>query len=347
MRKNKILIICDASGGGIYEYAKPLFIKIKDKVNAKFLARNNENFFHRLNYYKSIISEILFGNYTVIDIQQLIWPLHVLIILLREIKGFKLVFDAHEEPWTIHTKLRPMLIRSLIFNTSDKLVTHSQNNERILKSLRYKNVIYAPIATNLEQLHFFNIDKARKKLDWKDKYYVLSFGWITYNKGIDILLKAVPLVTKEVSGVKFVISGKVFDDWKPYQKIIDSLKLKNFIIRNEEFMPWEKVSQFFSASDIVVMPYREANNSSVPSVAYFFKKPIVATDDGAFREMIHNNKNGILVKRENIEELADAIVKLLKNKKLRLEYGRRGYKLLNTQFSWKLITDVYLNKVFK
>ncbi len=346
MRQKKILMICDASGGGIYEYAKPLYLKIKDRINIKFLDRKNEKFTHKLGFYIEIIKEILFGNYTAVDIQQLIWPMHLIIVALREIKSFELIFEAHEEPWTIHTIYRPMFIRKLIYETSDKLVTHSKRNKKLLEGLGHEVTAYTPIATNLEQLKLFDKNLARKKLGWKDKYYVLFFGWITYNKGLDILLKSVPLVNKEIKGVKFVISGKTFDGWKLYQKIIDKLKLKNSIIRNAEFLPWDTVSQMFSASDLVAMPYREANNSSVPSVAYFFKKPIVATNDGTFKEMIHQNKNGILIEKESIIELANAIVKILKNEKLRTAYGEYGYKLLNTQFSWKFITDQYLKKVF-
>jgi glycosyltransferase involved in cell wall biosynthesis len=77
----------------------------------------------------------------------------------------------------------------------------------------------------------------------------------------------------------------------------------------------------------------------VISSAYGFKKPVVATDVGSIPEIVDDGVTGFIVPPKNPEALAEAIIKLLKDEKLRKQMGENAYKKLKTDLSWDNIAE--------
>jgi len=71
--------------------------------------------------------------------------------------------------------------------------------------------------------------------------------------------------------------------------------------------------------------------------------PIVTTDVPGCREVVINGENGYLVPPRNSEELADAIEKLLNDKTLRREMGRKGRALVEREFGIEKIVEETLS----
>ena len=70
-----------------------------------------------------------------------------------------------------------------------------------------------------------------------------------------------------------------------------------------------KVKYYFSACDVVVLPYKSATQSGIVQIANNFNKPMISTNVGGLDEVIKNNETGYLVEKENPQQLADAILK--------------------------------------
>ena len=75
--------------------------------------------------------------------------------------------------------------------------------------------------------------------------------------------------------------------------------------------------------------------------------PIVTTDTVGCRDVVQEGLNGFLVPIKNVEELANKILILINNQKLRLKMGIESYKLAKSQFSADIINsqtmEVYNN----
>ena len=95
----------------------------------------------------------------------------------------------------------------------------------------------------------------------------------------------------------------------------------------------------FQESSVVVLPYVEATQSGVVPVAYTFAKPVVATGTGALAEAVEHGVTGILVPPRDPQALADAIVRLLRDKSLRERMGRAGQQKLETEQSPAAVID--------
>ena len=121
----------------------------------------------------------------------------------------------------------------------------------------------------------------------------MFFGLIREYKGLDILLKAMNLLNDQY---QLIIAGECYGDFKKYQDIIDTLHNKTNIKVLEEYIPDEMVSTLFSASDILVLPYRDATQSGVVAVAYQMETPLIATNVGALGEF-NISKKRLLIKQ--------------------------------------------------
>jgi glycosyltransferase involved in cell wall biosynthesis len=93
----------------------------------------------------------------------------------------------------------------------------------------------------------------------------------------------------------------------------------------------------------VILPYIEASQSGVVQLAYSFKKPVICTRVGALDEVVKNGKTGILIEPKNSKQLANAIIKLIKNPGLSKRMGEAGYVYAKNELSWEAISKKTLN----
>ena len=174
---------------------------------------------------------------------------------------------------------------------------------------------------------------------WKDdtiheELSVLLFGRILDYKGIQYLLQAEPLVTKEVENAKIIIAGP--GDFQKYEKYIQNNN--NFKIINE-FIPDEKVACLFQRCAIVVLPYIEGSQSGIIPIAYSFKKPVITTNVGSIPDVVEDELTGYIVEPRNPEALAEKIIRLLKDDDLRKQMGENAYIKMKKELSWDGIAE--------
>ncbi|MFH0869447.1 MAG: glycosyltransferase family 4 protein [archaeon] len=174
-------------------------------------------------------------------------------------------------------------------------------------------------------------------LKWKKKgiieepHTILFFGRILHYKGLDTMLKAMPLIKKDVPDIKLVIAGE--GDMEPYRKLITPGISENIEIKNI-YIPEPDVPAYFQRSSIIVMPYRDASSSGIVPIAYAFRKALICTDVGCLDEFIDDKKTGLLIEPENEKTLAKAVVSLLKDKAKRDTLGESGYRKMMSELSW-------------
>ena len=141
-----------------------------------------------------------------------------------------------------------------------------------------------------------SIDLARKKLNLNphDKI-ILFFGLIRHYKGLDILLEALAAPEIKNQGIKLLIAGEFYDDKNFYLQLIKKLNLQDHVIVHDKFIPNDEVRDYFCASNLVAQTYRNATNSGVTMVGYFYEKPMLVTNVGGLSEIVPNEVCGYVV----------------------------------------------------
>ncbi len=159
------------------------------------------------------------------------------------------------------------------------------------------------------------VDKqeARKKLGIAagDKV-ALFFGLIRHYKGLDLLLEAMSDDRIRKMNLKLLVAGEFYEDKKAYADIIEKHNLQNNIILFDKFIPNEEVKYYFSAADLLTLPYRSATQSGVTQVAFQFEKPTLVTNVGGLSEIIPHGKCGYVVEPDP-KAIADPIVDYFAN----------------------------------
>lgn len=168
-----------------------------------------------------------------------------------------------------------------------------------------------------------------------DKRLILFFGFIRPYKGLDLLLEALA----QVPDVHAVIAGECYEDWAPYDAVIQKHQLQDRIHLFTDFIPAEQVRLYFSAADLVVQPYKTATQSGISQIAYHFDKPMVVTQVGGLAEIVPDGVAGYVVPPEP-QALSAAIRDFYENhREARLIAGVRQEK---RKFSWKYLAEKIL-----
>jgi glycosyltransferase involved in cell wall biosynthesis len=137
---------------------------------------------------------------------------------------------------------------------------------------------------------------------------LLFFGYVREYKGLEYLIRAMPLVVPEVDA-ELLIVGEFYDDRAKYDGLVRDLGLGDRVKIVAEHVPDEAVGDYFSAADLVVLPYVSATQSGITQVAYAFGLPVVSTDVGGLPEVVRDGETGYIVPSRNEAALAGAIVR--------------------------------------
>ena len=76
-----------------------------------------------------------------------------------------------------------------------------------------------------------------------------------------------------------------------------------------------KWALYFSASDLVVLPYASATQSGIVQIAYGFGKPVVVTSVGGLPEVVDDGRTGFVVPPKNAGALAESVVRFFEQNK--------------------------------
>lgn len=179
-------------------------------------------------------------------------------------------------------------------------------------------------------------EEAEKKLGLEaGKKNILFFGLIREYKGLDILLEAFGMLPE---GYQLIIAGEPYGSFDRYQEIIDRLPSKDRIFCNLKYIKDSEVTDYFSAADIAVLPYRSATQSGISSVAYHFEVPMIVTDVGGLKETIGDRGTGIVSEQGTPEAICKEIERYFSDPEIKKECIR-NIRTEKDRLSWKTFSE--------
>jgi glycosyltransferase involved in cell wall biosynthesis len=255
-----------------------------------------------------------------------------------KIKGTKLLLTEHNpKPHTgdnIYSKLNQQLAKLIVRKVANKIIVHGDN----IKTNLIENGVKRESISVIPHGDYSYYTKWSQNLMEED-CTILFFGLIKEYKGLEYLLRAIPLITPSIPNLKVIVAGD--GDFSKYRKYINNEA--RFEIHNRYILD-EEVAEFFERASIVVLPYTEASQSGIIPIAYAFKKPVVVTDVGSISEIVEDGVTGYIIPPKNTEYLAKSIIKILQNKNIKYDMGLKAYSKLENEMSWPLIAKKYIQE---
>ena len=163
---------------------------------------------------------------------------------------------------------------------------------------------------------------------------IFAAGRMTTQKGMDMLVEAVPMVLTSYPEAKFIISGTGPDKDMVIQKAHE-VGAMDAIVFLEALPRWQYID-LMRAVDILAMPSRNEPFGIVALEAWSAGKPVVATTAGGTTEFIWHDVNGFLVDA-NPGGLAHGIGSLLADHDHCRALGTNGRKAVETEYNWDTI----------
>ncbi len=176
-----------------------------------------------------------------------------------------------------------------------------------------------------------------------DEPIVLFIGRKEVDKGVIQLLKAMNYVWYYMPNARLVIigpNGILPTDVETYKDTLSSLSTsRRQKILDLGVAPDREKLDALSASDVFVMPSVRESFGIVYLEAWYFSKPVIGALCKPVSDVIENGVDGFLVRFGDTKDLADQILMLLKNEKLRKELGNRGHEKLISRYTSKLMVS--------
>jgi N,N'-diacetylbacillosaminyl-diphospho-undecaprenol alpha-1,3-N-acetylgalactosaminyltransferase len=210
----------------------------------------------------------------------------------------------------------------------------------VIKSSGVDTDEFSPKAVNREALA-----SIRRELAPNSARIVTMVARPLWSKGIREFVEASELLQDSESGALFIVVGEK-EHGNPDNVPDEYIRKKES--ERLRFIGWkDNIREIFAASSIVALPsYREGTpKSSIEAMA--MGKPLVTTDTVGCRETVENGMNGYLVPVGDSRALADAISRLVRNRKLLKKFGVYSRKKAEKEFDEKIIINRIIKELYQ
>lgn len=210
--------------------------------------------------------------------------------------GARLIIEMHETIDPLEDSILPVKIYGrgmgrLLMRHADAFTAHSnwaKSQIAEIYGIANQKIFVKPFGVYEAYKRDYDKHSARRQLGIEEKFVILNFGNIRKYKGIPYLVKAFSALPESIaSNSRLVIAGADWRDDDELSKSIESSPHRDKITFNPHFVPDEMIHKYFSAADVVVLPYLRTSGSAVAHIAMAYGKPIVSSDLETMRECLN------------------------------------------------------------
>lgn len=274
---------------------------------------------------------------------------HILVLLSR--LTMPVVTTFHTVLASPTVKQRAVVER--IVDASSKVVVMANKGRELLR-----DVYLVPdgkievIAHGIPDVAFVGSDAAKARLGFAGKSVILTFGLLSPNKGIEVMIDAMPSILKRCADAAYVVLGAthpnlVRNQGEAYREglmaRVRELGIHDHVVFLDRFVDLATLLEFISMCDVYVTPYLNEAQMTSGTLAYSFGlgKPVVSTPYWHARELLTEGC-GVLVPFGNAAAIGGEIAKLLTDDVRRQAMSRRAYAA-SRMMTWECTAERYMS----
>ena len=231
----------------------------------------------------------------------------------------KLILEMHEivdplEESILPVRLYSRVMGKLLMSQIDVFVVHSASvRSQVAQTYHVSDSRIHVTPHGLYDVYYQHIDKrmAREYLEIKESFTILCFGMIRRYKGVRYAVEAFNRLPPEVALCsRLIITGEDWGDDASLGGMIDSSPYERQISYRAQFVPDQMIPHYFSAADVVVLPYLRTAGSGVANIAMAYGRPIITSDLQTMRECLASYEGAVFVPVADSQAIADRLVEL-------------------------------------
>src|SRR5438552_16127778 len=258
---------------------------------------------------------------------------------------------------TFHTVLakptaNQRTVMERIVEASSKVVVMANKGRDLLRSVyQVPDDKIEVIAHGIPDVAYVGPDAAKAKLGFGGKSVILTFGLLSPNKGIEVMIDAMPSILKRRADAAYVVLGAthpnlVRDQGEAYRESlmarVRTLGVEDHVVFLDQFVDRATLLEFISMCDVYVTPYLNEAQMTSGTLAYSFGlgKPVVSTPYWHARELLADGR-GTLVSFGDAAGTGDAIAQLLTDDPRRQAMRERAYAS-SRSMTWERTAERYM-----
>lgn len=197
--------------------------------------------------------------------------------------------------------------------------------------------------TRFDQLAGQDLTRFRHMYALPSEQIVFSVGRVVYEKGLQVLVRAMPHILAEQPSAKVVVAGKG-PELETLRSLAWSLDVGAKILFTG-FISDEDRDRLFKIADCAVFPSLYEPFGIVALEAMAARCPVVVTEVGGLKDVVQHAETGITVYPDDPESLAWGILHTLKNPKWAADRVENAYRVVRDEYNWERIArmtaDIY------
>ena len=258
---------------------------------------------------------------------------------------------------TLHTVLaKPTAVQRAVMErlveASAKIVVMAEKGRELLRSVyRVPDDKIEVIAHGIPDFPFVEPDAAKAKLGFSGRSVILTFGLLSPNKGIEVMIDAMPSILKRRADAVYVVLGAthpnlVRDQGEAHRESlmtrVRELGIENHVVFLNQFVDQATLLEFISMCDVYVTPYLNEAQMTSGTLAYSFGsgKPVVSTPYWHAVELLADGR-GVIVPFGDAAAIGDEIAQLLTDDARRQAISERAYGA-GRSMTWQRIAERHL-----
>ena len=259
---------------------------------------------------------------------------------------------------TFHTVLakptaNQRTVMERIVEASSKVVVMANKGRDLLRSVyQVPDDKIEVIAHGIPDVAYVGPDAAKAKLGFGGKSVILTFGLLSPNKGIEVMIDAMPSILKRRADAAYVVLGAthpnlVRDQGEAYRESlmarVRTLGVEDHVVFLDQFVDRATLLEFISMCDVYVTPYLNEAQMTSGTLAYSFGlgKPVVSTPYWHARELLADGR-GVLVPFGDAAAIGSEIAELLTDDARRQAMCKRAYAVSRTM-TWERSAERYMS----
>ncbi|MEM4700709.1 MAG: glycosyltransferase family 4 protein [Candidatus Bathyarchaeia archaeon] len=205
-------------------------------------------------------------------------------------------------------------------------------------SLPEDKLVMIPNGVDVKEYEKSTVDlnQFRRRFALPEEKIVLFVGRLVYEKGIQVLINAVPKILEKVNA-KFVVVGNGYMK-EPLWEHVKRMGLTHKVLFTG-FVDDETLRNLQKCADVSVVPSLFEPFGIVALEAMAAKSPVVVSDTGGLSEIVEHDVTGVKIYPDNPDSLAWGVTRVLLDESYANRLRENAYHMVVEKFNWEKISQ--------
>lgn len=185
------------------------------------------------------------------------------------------------------------------------------------------------------------IELDRRVIDlYEDQFMISYVGGFAPHRGLDIVIRALPLLADRIPSLKLVLVGGRNPAYRRYLEDLSRNLGCSDMVEMTGWVKFEKIWSYIEASDICLVPHSRNphTDTTIPHKIFQYMmrgKPVIVSDCPPLKRVIEESEAGFSFRYDSPEELADRIFMMYDDRDLMEKMSRNGREAFREKFNWE------------